>query len=308
MNVKISRRISLKEPVMIAGWPGMGSVALGLVTYLRESLKAEPFAYIDTKEFFPPEAVIIHNGLTTLQLPPANTFYYVKSPPLIIFESEAQLSGRGSVMLINEILTFAVRMKVQCIYTAAAFPVPRSYREISTVFAVANEKPLRDMLIKHQVRIMDGGQISGLNGLLVGFAREKGISAACLLATLPYYAINLPNPRSSMAIAATLTDILNLRINLRQLDAAISEMDSRMAMIEDQMSAIFPFISQQQSDMPSLEKEKTPDYVMKRIEKLFEEAKTDKKVAHKLKEELDRWSLYQFYEDKFLDLFKGTNS
>lgn len=307
MNVKISRRISLKEPVMIAGWPGMGSVALGVVTYLRESLKAQPFAYIDTKEFSPPDAVIIHNGLTTLQAPPANIFYYVKSPPLIIFESEAQLSGRGGAILIDEILAFAVKMKVQCIYTAAAFPVPRSYRETSTVFAVANEKPLRDMLIKHQVRAMDGGQISGLNGLLVGMAREKGISAACLLATLPYYAVNLPNPRSSAAIASILTDMLNLRVNPQGQDAAISEMDSRMAMIEDQMSAIFPFISQQQSGMPSLEKEKTPDYVMKRIEKLFEEAKTDKKVAHKLKEELDRWSLYQLYEDKFLDLFKGAN-
>jgi proteasome assembly chaperone (PAC2) family protein len=308
MNVKISRRISLQKPVMIAGWPGMGNVALGLVTYLRESLKAQPFAYIDTKEFFPPDAVIIQNGLTALQSPPANIFYYVKSPPLIIFESEAQLSGREGVMLIDEILAFAARMKVQCIYTAAAFPVPRSYRETSTVFAVANEKGLRDLLIKHQIKTMDGGQISGLNGLLVGFAGEKGIRAACLMATLPYYAINLPNPRSSIAIAATLTNILNLRINLGQLDAAISEMDSRMAMIEDQMSAIFPFISQQQSGMPSLEKEKTPDYVMKRIENLFEEAKTDRKAAHKLKEELDRWNLYQLYEDKFLDLFKGTNS
>ncbi|MBT9132164.1 MAG: hypothetical protein DDT33_00676 [Firmicutes bacterium] len=308
MNIEIYRRTSLKEPVMIAGWPGMGSVALGLVTYLRESLKAEPFAQIDTKDFFPPDAVIIQNGLTSLQPPPRNTFYYVKSPPLIIFESEAQLSGRDSVMLIDEILTFALRMKVQCIYTAAAFPVPRSYRETSTVFAVANEKYLRDMLTKYQIKIMNEGQISGLNGLLIGFARGKGIRAACLLATLPYYAINLPSPRASMAIAATLTEILNLRVDLSQFDVIINEMDSRMAMIEDQMKAIFPFISQQQSEgMPSLEKEKTPDYVMKRIEKLFDEAKTDKKVAHKLKEELDRWSLYQFYEDKFLDLFKGTN-
>lgn len=307
MDVKVSRRALLKEPVMVAGWPGMGRVALGAVTYLRKTLEAEPFAYIDTRDFSPPDSVIIHNGLVALPSPPANTFYYVKSPPLIIFESEAQLSGRAGVMLIDGILSFAIRMRVRCIYTAAAFPVPRSYREGSTVFAVANEKALCEMLLKHRIKKMEGGQISGLNGLLVGFAREKGISAVCLLATLPYYAISLPNPRASMAIVATLADILNLRVNLKQFDEAINEMDSRMATIEDQMSEIFPLISrQQQPEMPSLEKEKTPDYIMRKIEMLFEKAKTDKKVAHKLKEELDRWSLYQLYEDRFLDLFKGN--
>ncbi|MBI4974838.1 MAG: hypothetical protein HZC19_03435 [Candidatus Omnitrophica bacterium] len=43
---------------------------------------------------------------------------------------------------------------------------------------------------------------------------------------------------------------------------------------------------------------------MEKIEKLFLEAKQDKKKASVLKRELDRWDLYKLYEDRFLDLFK----
>ena len=52
---------------------------------------------------------------------------------------------------------------------------------------------------------------------------------------------------------------------------------------------------------------KVPRYVMERIEKLFQEAKLDKKKANELKQELDRWDLYKAYEDRFLDLFKDTD-
>jgi hypothetical protein len=54
-------------------------------------------------------------------------------------------------------------------------------------------------------------------------------------------------------------------------------------------------------------KSKTPEGAMLRIEQLFEELSLNKskKKAARLKEELDRWNLYDLYEDRFLDLFKN---
>ena len=46
---------------------------------------------------------------------------------------------------------------------------------------------------------------------------------------------------------------------------------------------------------------------MEKIEHLFEKVKRDKTQAKKLKEELDRWKLYELYEHRFLALFKGKN-
>jgi hypothetical protein len=51
---------------------------------------------------------------------------------------------------------------------------------------------------------------------------------------------------------------------------------------------------------------KLPLSIKEKIEKLFEEAKKDISKANELKSELDKWSVYKEYEDRFLDLFKKT--
>ncbi len=44
--------------------------------------------------------------------------------------------------------------------------------------------------------------------------------------------------------------------------------------------------------------------VFEKIERLFQEAKFDRNKAYELKRELDKWGLFEKYEDRFLDLFK----
>ena len=41
-DVRIYRKITPNDPVMVAGWPGMGSVALGVVDYLANGDKSFP--------------------------------------------------------------------------------------------------------------------------------------------------------------------------------------------------------------------------------------------------------------------------
>jgi hypothetical protein len=43
---------------------------------------------------------------------------------------------------------------------------------------------------------------------------------------------------------------------------------------------------------------------MEKIESLFVKAKTDRATAGELKLELDRWNLFELYENRFLDLFE----
>jgi hypothetical protein len=303
-NITIYKRINIKAPDMLAGWPGMGNVALGMVDYLRRSLQAVPIAEVDTTEFSTPDAIIVEDGIASLPSLPKNIFYYQKELNLVIFESEAQLRDKAGMNLMMSILDFAQELQVQRIYTGAAFPMPISYKEASMVFGVGNDKSIRDYIYRHGIKIMEGGQISGLNGLLLGYAAEREIESACLLATIPQYAINFPNPKASKAIVEALCKILDFNVDMTEIDMAIKEMDMKMSMIEDKIKEILP-IKEKESDIkPKSEKEKVPDYIMKKIEKLFEEAKQDKQKAYKLKEELDRWNLYNLYEDRFLDLFR----
>jgi proteasome assembly chaperone (PAC2) family protein len=288
---------------MIAAWPGMGNVALGTVDYIRRKLKAVRFAEIKTDPLAALDAVEVKGGLSKLPKTPLSTFYYIKDPEIILFEGEVQPAGRNGIELLNKVLGVAADLKVSRIFTGAAFPMPVSYKDASEIYGAANKESLRDYLKDYGIRLMERGHISGLNGLMLGFAAKKGIDAICLLATMPHYAISLPNPKSSSAIIEALNRMLNISIDVRELKGYIEEMEERMAVIEDKVKDVITIEEEPIESYPHHEK-KVPGYIMERIERLFVEAKEDRNKASSLKSELDRWNLYSLYEDRFLDLFK----
>ena len=302
-EIKIYTEIETKEPTMIAGWPGMGNVALGAVNYIRRKLKTRLFAEIEASQFFIPEAIIIKDGMAKLPDLPRSAFYCSHDSGLIIFESDAQVSGHDGLHLINLIVNFARDLNVSKIFTGAAFPMPISHREDSTIHGVANRKRLRDWLTQYRVKIMERGQISGLNGLILGYAEKRDIDAACLLATMPNYAISFPNPKASKAIVSILGEMLNISLDMTELDTFSREMDTRMEAIEAKIQEMFPMAAKEKR-VENIDEKEVPKYIMEKIDKLFGEAKIDKGKAYDLKEELDRWELFKFYEDRFLDLFK----
>jgi len=300
-EIKIYKKIDITDPVMIAGWPGMGSVALGTVDYLKRKLTAVDFAEIKVDKFSILDSVIVEDGIAHLAEPPKNRFYYTGSPNLIIFEGEAQLPGQDGIELLNKVLDVAAQFKVKRIYTGAAFPMPISCKAQSEIYGAANNKTLRGLFRKMGIRPMEDGHISGLNGLVLGFAKGRGIEAVCLLATIPQYAISLPNPKASFAIIQILERILNFEVARDEMNEYIKDMEDKMAMIEEKVRDVFPIEKEEHRIFPA---QKVPSYIKDKIEKMFHEAKADKSKAISLKKELDRWDLYKMYEDRFLDLFK----
>ena len=303
-NIKIYKKVNFVKPVMVAGWPGMGNVALGTVEYLRKKLGAVKFAQIQIDELSALDSVIVEDGMAKLPRPPSYTFYYAKNADMIIFEAQAQLPGQSGISLLNKVLDLALEFKVARIYTGAAFPMPMGHKEEPEVYCAASKESLKGTLAKFGVKMMDEGHIFGLNGLLLGFAEKKNIEAICLLATMPQYAISLPNPKASGAIVEVLSKILNFKVDLKELNDYTKDMDSKMEIIEDKVKDIFPIEDQRREKAAPSEEKKIPNYIVEKIEKLFREAALDKKKAINLKMELDRWDLYGAYEDRFLDLFK----
>ncbi len=306
-EIKIYKNtIETVEPMMIAGWPGMGSVASGVVNYLRRKLRTAKIAEIKLDPLQMLDSVIVEDGVAAMPSPPQNSFYYAKSAGLIIFEGEAQLAGSEGLDLLNKVLDIAQQYNTKKICTAAAFPMPVSYKDKPQVYSAVNKKLLlSDVLLKLGVTPMEEGHISGLNGLLLGFARDRNMDALCLLATMPQYAIGLPNPKASYAIIEVLQRMLGLKIDLQELEDFVREMEDKMSGVEDKVKDVLTIDKEASAPVQATDK-KIPAYIMEKIEKLFAEAKTDKAKAIILKNELDRWDLYKAYEDKFLDLFKDS--
>ena len=90
-----------------------------------------------------------------------------------------------------------------------------------------------------------------------------------------------------------------------ELESSAEEMDQQLASIEERIREFFPNVNKEEdAEMSDLDEEKVPHYVMEKIERLFLESKKDRAAASELKKELDRWNLFELYEDRFLDLFK----
>ncbi len=301
MKLKYFEELTYRVPVLLAAWPGMGQVALGAVDYIRRKLNAKPFAEIDLSDEYLPNEVVVEEGLIKLPRPPANVFYYKHNPDILIFESTVQFSGELGANVMFKIVELSMRFGVKNIFTGAAFPkYGMTSDDPSEIYAVANSKKMRDYIYrKLRVKIMEEGRITGMNGLLLAYAMREGIDAACFLASMPAYAIQFPNPKASRAIVEVLCELLGFSVDLEEINYHISIMAKEFAKIEEAFQ-----LSESQEEPTEKKPKEVPQSVLKRIEKLFEESRHDKSKAYILKRELDRWNLFEKYEDRFLDLFK----
>ena len=311
LNVVKELPRSFRASVLLAGWPGMGSVGIGAIDYIRRKLDAVAFAEIDMQPHFPPEAMIVEDGIAAFPDSPAHVFYAVEKHDLIIFQSEAQIGGTPGDELLEKILDVGQRVGIDTILSGAAYLTQSSHKEDAQVLGVANNTEFRDLLASQGVEILKEGMVSGLNGLLLGFAQRRDLNAGCFLGTMPQYAAPIPNPKASKEIVRALAHLLNFSVDMSEMDDAAKKMEGTMEDIEMQIQKTFSHMD----DIPEIEvpggkieEDKVPQSVMERIEKMFREVKkTDQfqKKANELKAELDRWNLYPFYEDRFLNLFKS---
>jgi uncharacterized protein len=305
--MKVLHEVAFSSPpVMLAAWPGMGNVGLIAMDYLRRHLNAAIFGEMDMSPFFIPDSIIVKEGIAQLPEIPSSVFHYSTNPDLIIFESNAQVGGKEGITIIKTILDIARQYNVSRLFTAAALAQPMSYQAVSDVLIACSSAAHLESIKQFGVVPMPDGYIAGLNGLLLGVAASRGLDAACLLATMPSYAANMPYPKASLEVVKVLAKVFSLNLDFSELSASVGEMDQQLAAIEERIKQLFPAEKEQDEEMAQIDEEKVPHYIMEKIEKLFKKAEQDRTAAQELKKELDKWNLFELYEDRFLDLFEDN--
>jgi len=219
MEIHFLRRPQLKEPDMVAAWPGMGYLSKISADYLRKRLKAKPFAEINYYQ----NAVVYKDGLADLT-PIKHRFYSATQHNLIICVGEAQPSiPEEAFRLARSVVGVAKRFNVRRIYTMAAYP--SDYHREPQVFGVYNDEGLKEVLLGHNIRLLEGeGTINGLNGILIGVARNNGIEGICLLGEIRY--ANVPQHLSSKAVLDKLTAMIGVEIDTCLLENRAKRVDA----------------------------------------------------------------------------------
>ncbi len=230
--VKLISRPRLNSPNLLAAWPGVGNVAIIIATYLASKLEFKELAEIQPTSFFDPTGVLVEDSIIEAPQFPQSKFYYRKNSKrdgndLIMFLGDDQPSTK-TYELANCVLDISLRFHVQRVYTCAAALTKIHHTEQPKVWGVGTNQAVVQELKKLNLKQKGNLQIAGLNGLLLGVAKEREIDGICLLGEVPMYASRMPNPMAALAVTKVLTKMLDIELDTVELNRMAEEAREKM--------------------------------------------------------------------------------
>ena len=257
MAVILSKEPLLKNPDLIASWSGIGNIGLIAVDTLRGQVRAEEMGIIEPWEFFYPSKVTIRDGVIVDLMFPASKFSYqrLKNRDLLFFIGEEQpangnqiyAEGMKAYQMANMVLDTAEKFGCRRIYTSGAAVALTHHTLKPRVWAVSSQEKLLGEIKKRENTILMGdavgrgerGTITGLNGLLLGLARKRGLEAVCLMGEIPDYLSGapFPYPRASKAVLEVLASILEIEVDYGALDEMENQVDGVISNIYNTLPA-----------------------------------------------------------------------
>ena len=228
--VEILEMPNLKNPTMICGFPGSGYVGKLAIDHMIEELKVIPFANMFSSSF-PPQVLIQPDGTTDLM---KNVLYYFRGQTndLILLSGDAQpVTPESEFEMAEEIVKICDKLGVKIIYTLAAY-ITGAFSKTPKVYGTSTMPQIVKDFQKYDVSTMNSGSITGMNGLIIGVGKRKGITGICLLGETSGYVVDA---KASKAVLETLVKMLDLKLDLTGISKKAQDTEQLVKTIEDQM-------------------------------------------------------------------------
>jgi uncharacterized protein (TIGR00162 family) len=224
--IRITEKVTLRDPVLIEGLPGVGNVGKLAIDYLKEKLGAVPFGVIHSK-FFPPQVYVSEEGLIRLV---SNDLSYVRARgtgqrDLILLGGDYQgITPEGQYELTDKVLELAHQMGVREVYTLAGFAQGHLVEGPRVLGAATSANRVEAMKRFGVVfsRTDPGGGLIGASGLFLGLGSIRGMEGVCLMGETSGYFVD---PRSAEAVLRVLAKVLDLKVDFTELEHKAKEID-----------------------------------------------------------------------------------
>ena len=204
---------------MVCGLPGSGYVGKLAADYLVTVFKAKKVAEFYAASF-PPHINISEEGLA-LKL--KGDLYHAETGQgndLLIFTADAQpATSAGEYELAEAVLEEAKKLRAELVFSLAAY-ITGSFGKERRVYGTATSLDLLPRLSENGVRIMKEGGISGMNGVIIGLAKLRGMEGVSLLGETSGY---LLDPAASHSVLESLSRILGVKIDMTSIEERAKE-------------------------------------------------------------------------------------
>ncbi len=220
----------VKAEVLVTGLPGLGRVGHVAANYIVEKMKLEPVAYLYSYHF--PHAVIIDEKGTVRLF--NNVFYYVEDAekPFILVTGDTQppylpnTSPQSSHEYTMFILRYAQSLGVKEYYTMAGVDVgPVRFTQGTGVVCAGTDESILKKLSEYGCEIEKGGTISGIAGLLLGYAKEDGQVGASVMGKTTSHMNTHGDPGAAAAVLEVMMKVLGFSVDTKELWEANKEIE-----------------------------------------------------------------------------------
>ncbi|MCD4808655.1 MAG: proteasome assembly chaperone family protein [Methanosarcinales archaeon] len=222
-NVKIiTKPLSLENPIIVEGFPGIGLVGNIASQHLIDELDMEYVGSMESK-YFPPIAVLF-NGIINMPV----RIYQSKDHNILTVISDIPIHPTISYEVSKVLVDWAQSINVKEIVSIAGIATMSSEEK---VFGAATNHDMLDK-IKDHVEIFQVGTISGISGSVMTECVMRNIPAISLLGET-----NSPNPdpRAAASVISILKIIYGLPIDTENLMDQAEQIEVELQKLAEQV-------------------------------------------------------------------------
>lgn len=229
-NWKINQlnKVTLKDPILIEGLPGVGNVGKIAVDFIIDSLKAKKIYEITSYNF--PHCVFVNED-NLVELPAIEIFHKrIKDKDFLFLAGDIQpLDERSCYEFCDSILDLFQKYNGKEIITLGGIALDKIPKEARVYCTGTNPKVIKryqSNVVKNIYGVI--GPIIGVSGLLTGLARRRNLDAVSILAETFGHPTYL-GVKSAKELLKVLNNKLNFKLDLDVLDREVSEIEKEIS-------------------------------------------------------------------------------
>jgi uncharacterized protein len=218
VNIVEKVPVSLKNPIIIEGFPSVGLVGAIATEFIAGELKMKEIGFVSSR-YLPP-VILVKDGE-----PKAPIRIYVKDN-IIVIVSDTAVPTFLAHDIAEKIVEWAKKKGVKKIVSVGGIQHPEEEEDKINVYALSPFPKLLKEAEKKSIQKVELGFLTGVMGLLMMGCVEHDVPIIGLLADAHY---GYPDPAAAAAVVDNLNKLLDLNINTKPLIEASKKIEKRFA-------------------------------------------------------------------------------
>jgi uncharacterized protein len=156
------------------------------------------------------------------------------SNDLLLLTGDSQPVVPGSEYILSEqLLDLITKFKISNIFSLASY-VTGTFVNEPKIYGTATNSDIIKSFRSFNISTLDNGNITGMNGLILGLGKLRGIEGTCLLGETSGYIIDA---KASKNLLEILNKILGIKINMDEMNKRSKDTEILIKNLEQQMIA-----------------------------------------------------------------------